>query len=252
MAARHDPNRVIHGLDHVAHETAQGAIDVCDRFGKPASPRIRRFDELEHSHGAGNRRWPGKVKRACESSRMWVQEEDFRNGRLGCGSWLSWSWRVWRWPLTGSCGLAPFLRRIEQRDVLITSLRRAAPRRRDALGDPLLAGRLRRGPAPQEPGNRKAGRRRITWWRTSSWASPAPRSRTSLAELKALFDLVLSTAIWGPTPAFAARYERPASRERAPYEGDNPRPADRLAELRRVISPFVLRRLKSLGAGRAA
>jgi superfamily II DNA or RNA helicase len=66
----------------------------------------------------------------------------------------------------------------------------------------------------------------------------------SLGELKALFDLVLPGYL-GTDAGFVARYERPAPRERAPYEGDNPQPADRLAELRRVISPFVLRRLKS-------
>lgn len=61
----------------------------------------------------------------------------------------------------------------------------------------------------------------------------------SLGELKALFDLVLPGYL-GTDAAFVERYERQAPRER-----DNPYPADRLAELRRVISPFVLRRLKS-------
>jgi len=66
----------------------------------------------------------------------------------------------------------------------------------------------------------------------------------SLGELKALFDLVLPGYL-GTDAGFAARFDRPASRERATHERDTPRPADRLAELRRVISPFVLRRLKS-------
>ncbi len=60
----------------------------------------------------------------------------------------------------------------------------------------------------------------------------------SLGELKALFDLVLPGYL-GTDAGFVARYER------LPVERDAPRPADRLAELRRVISPFVLRRLKS-------
>jgi superfamily II DNA or RNA helicase len=55
----------------------------------------------------------------------------------------------------------------------------------------------------------------------------------SLAELKALFDLVLPGYLGGDE-AFARRYV-------APPEGGAPR----LAELRRVISPFVLRRLKA-------
>jgi superfamily II DNA or RNA helicase len=55
----------------------------------------------------------------------------------------------------------------------------------------------------------------------------------ALGELKALFDLVLPGYL-GTDAGFEQRYEREIQR------GD-----DRLGELRRVISPFVLRRLKS-------
>ncbi len=57
----------------------------------------------------------------------------------------------------------------------------------------------------------------------------------SLAELKALFDLVLPGYLGGDE-AFDRRYVRPLS------EGG---PGPGLAELRRLIQPFVLRRLKS-------
>ncbi|HET9210263.1 MAG TPA: DEAD/DEAH box helicase [Thermoanaerobaculia bacterium] len=57
----------------------------------------------------------------------------------------------------------------------------------------------------------------------------------SLGELKALFDLVLPGYL-GSDAGFEQRYGRP-------MEGN--RGEDRLGELRRVISPFVLRRLKS-------
>jgi SNF2 family DNA or RNA helicase len=57
----------------------------------------------------------------------------------------------------------------------------------------------------------------------------------SLGELKALFDLVLPGYL-GSDAGFERRYGRP-------LEGN--RGEDRLGELRRVISPFVLRRLKS-------
>ncbi|HEY4589669.1 MAG TPA: DEAD/DEAH box helicase, partial [Thermoanaerobaculia bacterium] len=57
----------------------------------------------------------------------------------------------------------------------------------------------------------------------------------SLGELKALFDLVLPGYL-GSDAGFERRYGRP-------MEGN--RGEDRLGELRRVISPFVLRRLKS-------
>ena len=59
----------------------------------------------------------------------------------------------------------------------------------------------------------------------------------SLGELKALFDLVLPGYL-GTDADFEQRYGRPALER-----GD--RADDRLGELRRVISPFVLRRLKS-------
>jgi superfamily II DNA or RNA helicase len=55
----------------------------------------------------------------------------------------------------------------------------------------------------------------------------------ALGELKALFDLVLPGYL-GTDAGFEQRYER-----------DDRRRGDRLSELRRVISPFVLRRLKS-------
>jgi hypothetical protein len=55
----------------------------------------------------------------------------------------------------------------------------------------------------------------------------------SLTELKALFDLVLPGYL-GTDTGFEERYGRLASE-----------PEDRLGELRRVISPFLLRRLKS-------
>ena len=55
----------------------------------------------------------------------------------------------------------------------------------------------------------------------------------ALGELKALFDLVLPGYL-GSDAGFEQRYEREVQR------GD-----DRVGELRRVISPFVLRRLKS-------
>ncbi len=58
----------------------------------------------------------------------------------------------------------------------------------------------------------------------------------SLEELKALFDLVLPGYL-GSDEAFNERYVRTLQEE----EGDNPR----LEELRRMISPFVLRRLKA-------
>jgi len=57
----------------------------------------------------------------------------------------------------------------------------------------------------------------------------------SLGELKALFDLVLPGYL-GSDAGFEQRYGRP-------MEGN--RGEDRLGELRRMISPFVLRRLKS-------
>ncbi len=56
----------------------------------------------------------------------------------------------------------------------------------------------------------------------------------SLVELKALFDLVLP-GYFGSDEAFAKRFVRVPAKE----EGE------RFAELRRLISPFVLRRLKS-------
>jgi superfamily II DNA or RNA helicase len=58
----------------------------------------------------------------------------------------------------------------------------------------------------------------------------------SLAELKALFDLVLPGYL-GSDAGFEERYQR--------EEREASRPEERLTELRRVISPFLLRRLKS-------
>jgi superfamily II DNA or RNA helicase len=54
----------------------------------------------------------------------------------------------------------------------------------------------------------------------------------SLEDMKTLFDLILPGYL-GSDAAFASRYVRPVAEE------------ERLAELRRVLSPFVLRRLKT-------
>ncbi|HEX4959926.1 MAG TPA: DEAD/DEAH box helicase [Thermoanaerobaculia bacterium] len=64
----------------------------------------------------------------------------------------------------------------------------------------------------------------------------------SLGELKALFDLILPGYL-GSDTAFLERFVKTAPA--SPLERDAPRPGERLAELRRVISPFVLRRLKT-------
>lgn len=60
----------------------------------------------------------------------------------------------------------------------------------------------------------------------------------SLEDMKTLFDLVLPGYL-GSDAAFASRYVRPVeTRDREKVE------AERLTELRRVLSPFILRRLK--------
>ncbi|HEX7182093.1 MAG TPA: SNF2-related protein [Thermoanaerobaculia bacterium] len=62
----------------------------------------------------------------------------------------------------------------------------------------------------------------------------------SLADLKTLFDLILPGYL-GADAAFEERFVRPAEGRRDREEAGE----DRLRELRRAISPFVLRRLKS-------
>ena len=66
----------------------------------------------------------------------------------------------------------------------------------------------------------------------------------SLADLKALFDLVLPDYL-GTDAAFEERYLRGVRTERERGQIREDAEEERLRELRRVISPFVLRRLKS-------
>ncbi|MEA2601474.1 MAG: hypothetical protein QOF89_2466 [Acidobacteriota bacterium] len=68
----------------------------------------------------------------------------------------------------------------------------------------------------------------------------------SLTELKALFDLVLPGYL-GSDAGFEERYGRTSQGTPLEREAMHPAPPpeDRLGELRRVISPFMLRRLKS-------
>ncbi|MCP4658150.1 MAG: DEAD/DEAH box helicase, partial [bacterium] len=66
----------------------------------------------------------------------------------------------------------------------------------------------------------------------------------TIGELKALFDLILPGYL-GSDEAFAERYSRSAPDTDADADADADDRASRLGELRRLISPFVLRRLKS-------
>ncbi|HKH49526.1 MAG TPA: DEAD/DEAH box helicase [Thermoanaerobaculia bacterium] len=66
----------------------------------------------------------------------------------------------------------------------------------------------------------------------------------SLEDMKTLFDLVLPGYL-GSDAAFASRYIRPIESRPAEGRGRDRVEAERLTELRRVLSPFLLRRLKA-------
>jgi hypothetical protein len=48
-----NPVRLIHGLDHVIHETAELFVEVHNRLRHGFEARVRRCDEFKNGHGRG-------------------------------------------------------------------------------------------------------------------------------------------------------------------------------------------------------